>query len=126
MHYYVQPGFSSDNKLRRTFVPSDEQIDIAARRILGFFEKNDGAIYAVNERDMLNILERGVHNRDRQLGDQKKGHFRKVLALAWRKLCQLNKIVFDIERYQYALNYRFDKKRPRRQRYPAGQLTASR
>lgn len=96
---------------------------MAKHRIMCALERYNGTLHAMNDKEAVSFLERIVHNRDRQLGDRRKGHFRKVLTAAWKELFKLKKIVFNEERSQFQLNYRFDKRgRSKRQKYPAGQL----
>lgn len=122
MHHYPQPGFASARKQRKTFVPSDDTINTAKRRIKGAIERRGGSVNAINEKDLLCFLERNVYNRNRELGDRKKGHFRKVLVTALRELIRLKEIVFDPERYQFLVNYRFNKRRSHHQKYPGGRM----
>ena len=123
MHHYQQPGFASSKKQRKRFTPNDDQIAIAERRIKGALERNDGILRVNSDRDAIAYLEKNVYNRDHQLGDHKKGHFRKVLLAAWQKLKKKAEVVFDPESYLFRVNYRFEKKRrTHRQKYPAGRL----
>lgn len=125
MHYY-QPGFASASRNRREFVPTDEQVEVAMRRILATLEKFHGVLDAMNDKGAIASLEELVHNRDHQLGDRTKGHFRKVLKAAWERLKALKQVVFDPERCQFVLGYRFDQPRVHRQKYPRGRLAYAR
>lgn len=114
-------GFASSQKNRKKFVPSDEQVETATRRILSTVEKHGGVIRATSEGDAINFLVQHVYNRGNELGSRKHGHFRKIIVAAWRKLIELKKFVFDDERFLFFANYRFDRdRRPHRQKYPRG------
>lgn len=67
---------------RNKFRPTEEQLVIAERRIIAVFEKFGGAIMEQNEACLVRFLCAKVHNRDRQLGDYRKGEFTITIQLA--------------------------------------------
>ena len=122
-NYMATRGFASSQKNRKKFVPSDEQVETATRRILSTVEKYGGVIHATSDGDAINFLVQHVHNRGNELGSRKHGHFRKIIMTAWRKLIELNRLVFDRERYMFVANYRFEtRQRPHRQKYQRGHV----
>ena len=66
----------------REFKPTDEQVEIAERRVLAVFTKFGGAIRANSRRELIRLLGCEVHNRGNQLGRYKEGEFSTTLRMA--------------------------------------------
>lgn len=80
-------------KEQRKFKPTKEQVAVAQRRIIAVFTKFGGGIRAFSQAELIHVLGREVHNRDRQLGDYKKGDFAVTLAHALRAVINSGDIV---------------------------------
>ena len=119
MHTYDYAEFlRNKRKESRKFVPTERQLETAMGRVKGTFRKYHGWISAMNEKELVQLLAKEVFNRNRELGDYKKGEFLVTLAIAVRRLDERGVIVFDDESSAFGLVERVPDVRRHRQKYP--------
>lgn len=104
-------------KEQRRFKPTKEQMAIAQRRIIAVFTKFGGGIRASSQTELIHVLGREVHNRDRQLGDYKKGDFTITLTHALGTIIKSG----DIAQADgwFGLTNPVRQPKPHRQKYPS-------
>lgn len=99
-----------------TFTPTTEQVEVATRRILGVFQKFGGAIRVGSQAELVRVLGREVHNRNRRLGDYRNGDFTVTLRVAVRAAIKAGDIVRTDGWYGSVATGR---KKTHHQKYPA-------
>ena len=120
MHDYDHAEFlRKKRKEARKFKPEGSQIETAMCRIKGVFRKHHGWIAATSEKELLCLLAKKVFNRDRELGDYKKGEFTTTLTIALRRLIDEGVIRSDEDDFSFGLMERIPDIRRHRQKYPA-------
>ena len=120
MHNYDYSEFlSAKRKESRKFKPTGDQIETAMSRIKGVFRKYHGWIDASGQKELVGFLARSVFNRNRDLGDYKRGELSQTLTAAVRRLVSQSTIRFDEESCSFGLMERIPDVRRHRQKYPA-------
>ena len=114
----ARTGFAQARKQGRV-KPFDERIEIAMRRFKAALLKMGGTINVRSRADMVDFGVKNVYNRDRELGDIKKGEFKKLIVEVVKRLLNTS-CKHDTERGLLILDERFVPRRQHRQKYPRG------
>ena len=121
-----RPRHKSSNQRRRTSSHAERiRILTARKRIIGVFRRHNGAVWVGNScpsyDNLAKALARYVHNRDRRLGDPKKGEVIANLVKAIKSLHRDGLLIFDDSGW-VGLSHKVDwpQRAAHNQKYPEG------